>query len=190
MKTGKCTQPWIILVKLVSLTTTRLGRRHHPFRKPVLQSPQGDQATVTITGLNHHHRYRIFGGTTAVAIITFQSVCSGSDDTELFFHHHLGVERDLLLEDQPHSKLWLALEHLPSDGMCILFLNWEFPAAPLWQQCPWGLLEGRGKAELGRWRKFTPGRWCQSKPEDAFRWSKPCVFMAGVRCWWLLAALW
>lgn len=62
-----------------------------------------------------------------MAIIRFQLVCTGSDDTELFSNHHLDVERQQALAGLGTSA---------SDGMSILFLNWEFPATPLWQQCP------------------------------------------------------
>lgn len=85
------------------------------FKKPVLQSiPQGEQATVAITELDSHHRYGIFGDTTAVAIITLQLVCSGSDNTELFSNHCLSVERVHDSGGPSHSKLWLTLGHLPS----------------------------------------------------------------------------
>lgn len=145
MKTGKCPQPWIILVKLVSLTTTRLGRRYHPFRKPVLQSPQGEQTTVAITGLNPCHRYRIFGATAVDKQIPV-GVLWQWYYWAIFWSLFWCWEK-LVAGGPPRSKLWLALGHLPSDGLSLLFLNSEFPAAPLWQQCPWGLLEGWGKTE-------------------------------------------
>lgn len=71
----------------------------------MLEYPRGERATWLLTGLNPHHRYRIFGDTRAVAVTTFQLVCSGSDNTELFSNHHLSVERDLLLEDHPKQAL-------------------------------------------------------------------------------------
>jgi len=76
-------------------------------------------------------------------------------------HHQSSVEGDLLLEDHHTASFdwpWgISLQVTPAPEAC-------------WR--------GEGKVgRLGRWRRFRPGRWCQSKHSDAFRWSKPCVFV-------------
>lgn len=56
-----------------------------------------------------------------------------------------------------------------------LVVSSSFPVA----EVSMGLLEGRGKAKLGRWRKFWPGRWCQSKPEDCIQVEQALCFCGG-----------
>lgn len=90
---------------------------------------------MAVAGLDPQCRYEIFGDTTAVAIIRFQLVCSGNDNTELFSNMIRAVLKETCCWRTTPQQALTGLGASPSGDTSILFLNWELAAAPLWQQC-------------------------------------------------------